>query len=176
MAEFSCLALRTPAERGARHRLCCAHRLQPRLQVAEYLPRFPHPKFSCLTPFFLAPSLENNPPPPCCKGDPREGLRHSRMESRRAGKLSQGSPSPLLQLSYHQNHCKRVLRWRLVATSKVRCFKAKPWLSHSRHQLHGVGGPGGSPELSVNYYFFSLWGDSVCVFISGSANYPFGFP
>ena len=48
-----------------------------------------------------------------------------------------------------------------------------PCVSHSRHWLHGVSGPGGSPKLSVNYYFFTLWGDSVGVFTSGSANYPF---
>lgn len=33
-----------------------------------------------------------------------------------------------------------------------------------KHQLNEVGGPGGRTKISVDYYFFSLWGDLVCVF------------
>lgn len=41
IAGLLCLALGTPAKRGARFSLCCARRLQPCLQVVEYLPCFP---------------------------------------------------------------------------------------------------------------------------------------
>jgi len=122
IAELSCLAPWMPAERGAKHSLRCAHRPQPCLWVVEYLSRFPCPKFSCPSPFFPAPSLENNPSPPRWKGDPREGaeLKGCDAEEWRTeedGKLSPGSPSsPLLPLSYCQTCCKRVLRGTLVTT------------------------------------------------------------
>lgn len=159
----------------------CAHRLQTCSQVVECLPHFLLTKFSSPTPFFPSPSLENHRHPPRCKGEPRRGTKTKGCDTAEwraggAGKLSTAFLHHSFNFLIAKNYCKSGLRGNTCHHSKLRCFRAKSWLSCSRDQLHGVGGPGGSPSLSVNYYFFSLWGDSVCVFISGSTNYPFDFP
>lgn len=118
IAELLSIALGMPAKRGARLRLC---RLQPRLQVVEYLPCFSPPKFPVQTFSFLPCPWNIILILPAAKGSLERYQNQGCNTAERGQKDWEAFPLeylPFLQLSYHQTHCKRVLRGRLVTTPK----------------------------------------------------------
>lgn len=179
IAELLCLTLGMPAKRGARLSLCCARRLQPCLQIVEYLPWFPPKKkfpvqtlsfLPCLWKIILIlPALNES-----LEKVPKSRLQHSR---KRVGGLEGFPWSPYHSFNFLTT--KPIARgfWGGDLSPLQSEVLQSPTLNVSpRHQLNEIEGPGGRTKISVDYYFFSLWGDLICVFTSCSANYSFAFP